>query len=171
MLTCPRRMVEVGPWERSEGLDSWVSRDGYQVCSFCGCLHPDKFFDLVESGAEVGPTDKNYKAYIQAPNPKAGQIVEVGRSSGPVYDLDGNPMISDPTIWEKVTGSYDRAIMGRAPSTLTLKFYFQHLSEEQCKKFIELHNSGVMKLGYPGHFYRPPYFARLAPENGEQSQP
>lgn len=43
------------------------------------------------------------------------------------------------------------------------KFYFQHLSPEQCGEFIDLYNTGRMVLGYPGAFYVAPYFTRPAP--------
>lgn len=62
--TCPRRMKELGPWKYREGLDAW-NRDG--TCTFCGSLSPEKFFELVEQGAEVGPTDKSYRAYVRDP--------------------------------------------------------------------------------------------------------
>lgn len=38
------------------------------------------------------------------------------------------------------------------------KFYFQHLSEPQMLRFIELLNEKRLKLAYPGHFYRMPFF-------------
>lgn len=38
------------------------------------------------------------------------------------------------------------------------KFYYQHLSNEQCNEFIELYNARQMAIGYPGHFYTMPYF-------------
>lgn len=66
--TCPRRMAEWGSWKREEGLDSW----GPHGCSFCGSLHPDRFMELVEAGAEVGPTDKSYKAYLRHSEIKGG---------------------------------------------------------------------------------------------------
>lgn len=40
------------------------------------------------------------------------------------------------------------------------KFYFQHLSVEERKRFIELLNAKKMKLAYPGHFYRMPFFCQ-----------
>lgn len=42
------------------------------------------------------------------------------------------------------------------------KFYFQHLSDDQRREFIELLNAGAMNVGYPGHFYALPYFAKRA---------
>lgn len=119
--TCPRRMAEYGPWERTESIDRWEDRGGLVgqeaiglSCSFCGSLHPDRFLELIRKGWIVGPTDKAYKAYLEPPQ----------------ADQGGN----------------------RA------KFYFPHLSPEQQDQFIELHNSRQMQIGYPGHFYVPPYF-------------
>lgn len=43
------------------------------------------------------------------------------------------------------------------------KFYFQHLSIEQMQQFVNLYNAKVLKIGYPGHFYRSPFFMRPAP--------
>lgn len=38
------------------------------------------------------------------------------------------------------------------------KFYFQHLDTAQQQRFIELLNTGKMRLGYPGRFYALPFF-------------
>lgn len=67
--TCPRRMGELGPWERTDGLDEWRMTHDYRgvvlrTCSFCGSLDPDDFMARVRAGEAVGPTDKNYKAYV-----------------------------------------------------------------------------------------------------------
>lgn len=40
----------------------------------------------------------------------------------------------------------------------TRKFYFQHLSEEEQVKFIDLCNEQKINLAYPGYFYVLPYF-------------
>lgn len=42
-----------------------------------------------------------------------------------------------------------------------LKFYYTHFSPEQMNKFIELYNKRLMKIGYPGHFYNPPFFMQF----------
>lgn len=44
------------------------------------------------------------------------------------------------------------------------KFYYQHLSDAQIHRFIELYNSKVMNVGYPGYFYVLPFF--MGPKNG-----
>ena len=41
-----------------------------------------------------------------------------------------------------------------------MKFYFQHLSDEQRTRFIELINARTLKIGYPGYFYVLPYFCK-----------
>jgi hypothetical protein len=61
--------MEYGPWEKSQDLDEWMEaprREGELTpfCSFCGSLNPAKFLDLIRQGWSVGPTDKNYKAYL-----------------------------------------------------------------------------------------------------------
>lgn len=38
------------------------------------------------------------------------------------------------------------------------KFYFQHLSEEQKRRFVDLLNEKKLKIGYPGRFYVAPFF-------------
>lgn len=50
----------------------------------------------------------------------------------------------------------DGAELGREHS----KFYFQHLSDDQMKRYIELHNDKKIKYGYPGYLYVQPFFAR-----------
>lgn len=66
--TCPRRMREMGPWERREDLDTWLPGEVTR-CSFCGSMAPDEFMEAVRAGREVGPTDKTYKAYLRTDNP------------------------------------------------------------------------------------------------------
>ncbi len=133
--TCPRREGGLGPWERGEGLDSWLpgstfagARTEYEGvrlrhCSFCGSLHPDDFVALVEKGYTVGPTDKSYKVYLQIT--RSDEEREAGvKATG--FDLGG-------------------ADIG--------KFYPYHMSAAQGDRFRELYASGEMKIGYPGHFY------------------
>lgn len=44
-----------------------------------------------------------------------------------------------------------------------LKFYFEHFSEAQKRRFVELHNDGKLKLEHPGYFYRWPFFMQPIP--------
>lgn len=144
------------------GPKAFWERDG--TCSYCGSLRPELFFEAVEAGAEVGPTDKNYKAYIDTPNPDEGKPVYTGGRSGPVFEADGitrKPDLPDDlTDAEIAAGRYSRDYFGPAEATRHSKFYFQHLDAAGQARFIDLLNSGRMKVGYPGHFYRLPFFTR-----------
>lgn len=100
-MKCPRRF-EIG--QSGDGEDTWRADN---TCSYCGSMNPDVFMQKAEAGVELGPTDKDYKVYVDGMNGK---------------------------------------------------FYFQHLSEEQMKKFVELLNAKTLKIGYPGHFYTTPFF-------------
>lgn len=63
---CPRRLEGLYNQHPKEGelLDTYIERDGKRVCNYCGSMHQDDFMKKVEEGVEVGPTDKNYKAYV-----------------------------------------------------------------------------------------------------------
>lgn len=71
--TCPRRAEDgtdttdspftfAGP-----NRDTWDVREpgGLRKCSYCGSVHPDDFIARLKAGDELGPTDKNYKAYLE----------------------------------------------------------------------------------------------------------
>ncbi len=88
------------------------------TCTYCGSISPKRFFELVEEGAEIIPTDKNYKAYVRHESFEHGET----------------------------------------------KFYFQHFSQEDKQRFIQMLNDGKMKIGYPGYFYRLPFFAKRIEE-------
>lgn len=170
--TCPRRLSDMGPWDRSEGLDEWTTGHGVagqdQVglsCNFCGSLHPDRFMELVREGWIVGPTDKSCKVYLESPvseDEKAARrerwmksdafakaLRHVGERDGKTAEEIQADLDSE---WERTPLHGDK----------TAKFYLQHLSAEQRDEFIELHNSGAMRIGYPGHLYVRPYFTRSA---------
>jgi hypothetical protein len=53
------------------------------------------------------------------------------------------------------------------PSGGQHKVYFQHLSEDQKREFVDLYNSGTVNLGVPGVFYVMPFFMR--PVDSEES--
>lgn len=103
--TCPRRIENIsGTLASTLGEDHW-RRWG---CSYCGSMPPDDFMQAIAAGSPLGPTDKNYKVYIDWPG--------------------------------------------------GVKFYFQHLSEDQMMEFVELHNTDQLAFQYPGHFPVLPYF-------------
>lgn len=81
--TCDRRMLDIGPLPRAEGLDRW-HRNRWRTrphkhpnksyfpaigwiprtCSFCGSVHPEDAVRLFTEGWEAERTDKSYKLYL-----------------------------------------------------------------------------------------------------------
>jgi hypothetical protein len=171
--TCPRRLSDWGPWERTEGLDRWTTGHGVvgqdQVglsCSFCGSLHPDRFMELVRDGWIVGPTDKSYKAYLESPlsdDEKAarrerwmtGDSIALALRRG--GERDGK---TAEQIQADLDIEWEHQASGWLHGSQSAKFYYQHLSEAQRDEFIELVNSRQMQIGYPGHLYVTPFFAQ-----------
>jgi hypothetical protein len=138
---CPRRRESHLQWP---GPDMW---HGGQCCSYCGSLNPDVFMARLEAGTiELGPTDKNYKVYVE--NRGGEPFATVHRQCPPGQHCDG-PDVCDHWVREE---------RGHA------KFYFEHLSEEQRRRFIELLNERKPVIGYPGHFYVLPFFCRRDPK-------
>jgi hypothetical protein len=167
-FVCPRRAESflATHGQRKQERDWWGSRNGHKVCSYCGSMQPDEFFEAVEAGAEIGPTDKSYKVYVGLQNPMAGQTIQIGSSSGPAFDRNGNPNKPDLTFAEKLKGRYDRPIYGTSPAALHAKFYFQHLDDAAQSRFLELVNAKRVKIGVPGYFYVMPFFAKRAAKQG-----
>lgn len=60
--------------------------------------------------------------------------------------------------------NYKVYLRGADGSPFDSKFYFQHFSEEQKRRFIELLNEKKLKIGYPGRFYVTPFFIRMRKE-------
>lgn len=57
--------------------DDWL--DGH--CSYCGSMAPDALFEAIALGAELGPTDKNYKVYV-----RGGDRILPGGARGSTQD-------------------------------------------------------------------------------------
>lgn len=49
----------------------------------------------------------------------------------------------------------------RVASGSEAKFYYEHLSDDQKNRFIELCNQKKLIIGYPGYFYVVPYFMQV----------
>lgn len=136
------------------------TRNGYQCCSYCGSLTQEEFLKLAEAGAELEPTDKNYKVYVDAPNhdvgkpriisscnfdPKDDSYIQVTAEHQAQFHNDRLRL----NEWIQIVPDYP---------TAHLKFYFQHLDEAGARKFVDLLNAKKLNIGYPGHFYVRPYF-------------
>lgn len=107
-------------------------------CHYCGSMQGDDFMARLEAGdVELGPSDKSYKVYVHnkggLPFYQAYRVDE---------DRSGNQ-----ANWRWITRT-----------TSQCKFYFQHLSVEQCQRFVELLNEKKLHIGYPGYFYALPFF-------------
>lgn len=64
MQPCPR-MIEDGLWPDKGPFkvsDPVWREDG--TCSYCGSMKPVDFFDAIEQGKSLDPTDKDYKVYV-----------------------------------------------------------------------------------------------------------
>lgn len=97
----------------------------------------------LEAGdVSLGPTDKNYKVYVKA--------IQGSSQFKQSFRGEGDPGGDDPSKWVWTTRE-----------TADSKFYFQHLSPDQCKRFIELLNEKKLKIDYPGRFYRLPFFIEM----------
>lgn len=128
--TCPRRVLEEGPQDRNRDLDRWENRPDSTglTCSYCGSLHPDKFFELVEAGWVVEPTDKSYKVYIarRATRSEVEKSKAIFATAPDAHDM-----------WQRQFGGYAQTA-GRVS-----KFYMQHLTDEQQHRFVDLYNAGL----------------------------
>jgi len=111
------------------------------ICGKCGSFNPDTLMERLEAGTvEVGPTDKSYKIYLR--NNGGVEFKQSYRACPPDSSCTGP---EDCTHWVTKETSMD-------------KFYFQHFSEEQQTRFIELLNEKKLKIGMPGYFYVHPFF-------------
>lgn len=177
--TCPRRMYDMGPWEREEGKDTWSLGHGPAAqdalgtsCSFCGSLHPERFMELVRDGWIVGPTDKSYKAYLERPLTDEELAAHKARWLEGFTDAEIQATADDRgETFEQAKAAlddvYDRQIARIGGAKTEAKFYYQHLTEPQQREFVDLYNSRRMKVGYPGHFYQLPYFMELVPPEND----
>ncbi len=161
---CPRRIETPAHFNRLLPESDHWRPDG--TWSYCGSLSPAKFFEAVEAGCQLGPTDKSYKVYVDLPHPdpKGMRVVsaitfepDTGAGSGGWEKVtDENRHLLAESGWRGTSYIYIRRCEN-GPK-IQAKFYFQHLSEAERDRFIELHNAGKLNLGFPGHFYVTPFF-------------
>jgi hypothetical protein len=134
-FTCGRRTDLFAPGADKEFEDSWRD-DG--TCSYCGSVNPDWVMNLAEQGKlQFGPTDKNYKAYVR-------------------WMKDGSEVPKEDPDPQKDFAAYQTFHV----ASESHKFYFQHFNEGHKKRFIDLYNSGRMKIGHPGYFYSGLFFCQ-----------
>lgn len=176
--SCPRR-IEGAHHHLIEGADlpdQWQLRhsmgQGEPVglaCTYCGSLHPGRFLQLLGEGWIVGPTDKSYKAYLDRPYTAEEWAARktawlggdaVARAVTTLGERDGKTPDQIDADVEAAWAEYAAASAG---GHTVAKVSFQHVvAERGVDAFCELHNSGGMRIGYPGRFYVAPYFTRPA---------
>lgn len=147
---------------------TWENRDKGRACSYCGSMHPDDFFAAIAAGHEIVPTDKSYKVYVVVPNPQAGKLSIVSVTNAVECPAGYHPVTPEIIADAKKLGwsslrEGDFVQFAPEPVTAQRKFYFQHLSDDEKKRFIELLNAQKINIGYPGHFYVLPFFCRRLP--------
>lgn len=165
--TCPRRMSDWGPWERTEGLDEYTAGHGLggqpAGCSFCGSLPPDDFMEMVRGGAVVGPTDKSYKLYISKAltddekSARRQRWLDTDGIARAIRELGERDGKTPEEIGADLDQEWTRTHLPYLTGGTEAKFYTAHLSPEQGREFYELWQAGKVNWGYPGHPYRPLY--------------
>jgi hypothetical protein len=134
-------------WREGAGLVNQT-----RGCSYCGSMHPDEFMQKLREGYEAGPTDKNYKVYLR----KLATDEQFAAKRQGLIDRYVEGGMSESAAIERTDSIVDS--IGLRSAGEEGKFYFQHLSEPQMLEFIAMLNDKTMKIGYPGYFYRRPFF-------------
>lgn len=158
MQPCPRQ-AEVDRTILNVPESGW-REDG--TCSYCGSIAPDALFSAIASGYTLGPTDKRYKVYVDRPNPLAGQpsirAAANFRPSDDYVQVTEETLAAMRAISRMTIGVGTWVQVGVEPALRTDKFYFQHLSPDEQRRFVDLLNAGAIRIGPPGRFYVLPFF-------------
>ena len=156
-FTCGRR----GSFE-AQNTDFWRESG---TCSHCGSLSGDKLMEMLEAGTcELGSTDKSYRVYVEGvPNPRVGQkrVVSIANhkasESYVPFTVAEHAAIAAQSGWVSPVEGKSWVMVRDEPETITAKFYFQHWTEAQMRRSIELYNDKKIKFRGVG-FYVSPYF-------------
>lgn len=175
--SCPRR-IEGTPAHLIEGAglpDQWTSRPGFGggepvglSCTYCGSLHPGRLLQLLGEGWVIGPTDKGYKAYLHRPESAEEKAANKQRWMDTSAEAKAVRQVCarQQKTAEETAAELEQfhAEVAISPGPTVAKVYFQHVvAVGGVAAFCDLHNTGRMKIGYPGRFYVPPYFTRPEP--------
>lgn len=122
--------------------------------------------------SEVMTCGRRYDTYMGVipANPGYGQQQEDWWEPNGTCSYCGS--ISPGEFWRRVTAGYEviptdknyKAYV-RDGTRSENKFYFQHFDQQDKEKFVEVVNAGEMHIGYPGYFYRLPFFCVRAIES------
>lgn len=154
-MQCPRRSES--HFGTSADLASENDYDkSDDSCSYCGSLNPDTFMSRLESGdVRLGATDKNYKVYVE--NDGGAPFKQTYRNCPHDKEIGGAARNKYMTWSCEGPSTCTHWVTRETSST---KFYFQHLSEDQKNRFIELFNDKKIKFQGGIGFYVLPYFTR-----------
>jgi ferredoxin len=124
-------------------------------CQYCGSLNPDTFMARLEAGdVLLGSTDKNYKVYVE-------------NHGGEQFKQSFRDCPRDKEMTGAVGNKYFISNCDKGPVECAhwvtremqqTKFYFQHLSEQQQNRFIELVNTKKVRFSGDYGFYVLPFF-------------
>ena len=154
---CPRRAES--SWNIHPRDNDYDPSD--DSCRYCGSLNPDTLMERLEAGTvALGSTDKSYKVYVE-------------NDGGALFKQTYRECPRDKEMTGAAGNKYMASSCNDGPDACThwvtrevssTKFYFQHFSAEQQKRFIELYNEHRIKFqgGY-GFYVRPFFCARKDP--------
>lgn len=167
MQPCPRQASEAVMASQIAHQSHWRANG---ACSYCGSISADTLFAAIEAGARLTPTDKNYKVYVTVANPHASEQSIMGSAN---HEQTGAGWVK---VTEENIGTLPRVrmaptlgqwvLLGAEPATTEAKFYFQHLTDAERDRFVELLNAKKINLEAPGYFYRLPFFCVPLPKGG-----
>jgi hypothetical protein len=132
-------------------------------CPKCGSILEPEFWEDIDKGAKLVPTEKSYKTYVKNYNPLSGKLACLTSSNSAF----GNSQILTPDIaatisWEpnqnpnELLGKHVRVSIH--PAYIRKPFYFWHLSEEGKDKFRRFLKENRFSLDYPNYFPVTPFF-------------
>lgn len=127
---CPRRDENPRSDTAYPGPDEYGPRasmvNGWSPgCTYCGSISGDAFMTFVREGGHVGGTDKNYKAYVEK---------DTGIAPVPVVE----------TVQTANGSSFESHSTQPGTGVQNGKFYYQHLSVDQRREFVDLWNDGKL---------------------------
>lgn len=164
MQPCPRKAEATLPSQLAH--ESHWREDG--TCSYCGSLNPDILFAAIEAGtAELGATDKNYKLYVTLPCERPDELVVAMSTNEKLTPEEAERQGYLPADaaarerWGLLDFTTFYKLRPRGPRRYT-KVYFQHFTEEQGRRFVQLHNEKRLPFAPGDGLYVRPFFMRPA---------
>jgi hypothetical protein len=132
-------------WHRTAYRGGLYSTEHFRTCSFCGSIHPGDLLELLNNGGRLVSSDRPDKFYVFTPNPVAGELVQMGSLPGPVFEKEHWPqrlahrlygqlregLPFEPSINERLSGHFERAVLIPAPAEIKWPLYSAHVNDRQ----------------------------------------